>query len=136
MTVRWHAKGYGIELTFPVPITAWDGYQKERLDILNYAYDSQLNNTVIVTGDTHANWVFENNLDNVLKGSKDTDSLKPVQAKTATYQRGQIVEFGGTAVSSNGWGNGFLNERNATEKGAAGLVRDSAGLLWSEGFCE
>ncbi len=121
---------------FQVNYDSWDGYQRNRLDIMQWAYDNELNNTVVVTGDTHANWLFENNLDSVLIGTNQTSTLKQVQSTSASYQRGQIVEFGGTAVSSNGWGSSMVSERNATAKAGTGLVKDTAGLLWTEGFCE
>lgn len=90
----------------------------------------------LVTGDTHASWLLENNLDTVLEGSKLANTTLGTNPIGTTYKRGQLVEFGGTAVSSNGWGNIWLNEKNATSRAATGLVQNSGSLFWSEGFCE
>jgi alkaline phosphatase D len=89
-----------------------------------------------VTGDTHASWLLENNLNTVLEGTKLANTTLGANLIDTNYKRGQLVEFGGTAVSSSGWGNTWLNEKNATSRAATGLVQNSGSLFWSEGFCE
>jgi hypothetical protein len=89
-----------------------------------------------VTGDTHASWLLENNLDTVLEGTKFANTTLGPNAVDTNYKRGQLVEFGGTAVSSSGWGASWLNSKNATDRAATGLVANSGSLFWSEGFCE
>ena len=89
-----------------------------------------------VTGDTHASWLLENNLQTVLEGTKLANLTLGDNPVGTEYKRGQLVEFGGTAVSSNGWGNTWLNEKNATSRAATGLVQNSGSLFWSEGFCK
>lgn len=89
-----------------------------------------------MTGDTHASWLLENNLDTVLEGTKFANTTLGPNPINKSYKRGQLVEFGGTAVSSNGWGASWLNSKNATERAATGLVANSGSLFWSEGFCE
>jgi hypothetical protein len=53
---------------------------------------------VAVSGDSHANWLFENRGDTVLTGTIEGSSLTPVQTTENKYVRGQVVEFAGTAV--------------------------------------
>jgi alkaline phosphatase D len=86
-----------------------------------------------VTGDTHANWLFENNLETTLQGSNDTSTLKTIETTTNEYQRGTIVEFGGTAVSSSGWGNSWGSYENSTV-GAKAMVENNPTLLYADGF--
>lgn len=117
-------------------LEGWDGYQAQRQRILQHAYDQEWNNTVMVTGDTHASWLFENNLNNVLVGTNQANSTLAYNGTAAGYKRGQIVEFAGSAVSSNGWGASWLNEKNSTASAASKLVQNSGSLFWSEGFCE
>lgn len=110
-----------------------DGYQAQRKRIFDHAYEKKWDNSIVITGDTHINWLFENNKDNILVGTDDFSTLK-VANSSDDYVRGQLVEFGGTAVSSSGWGAQYLNEANATSIAARALVRESPGLLWTEGF--
>jgi alkaline phosphatase D len=79
---------------------------------------------------------MESNLDTVLEGSKFANTTLGPNPIDTNYKRGQLVEFGGTAVSSNGWGASWLNEKNATASAATGLVANSGSLFWSEGFCK
>jgi len=122
---------------YELPATAWDGYQGQRQRILNRAYDDEWRNLVIVTGDTHSSWLHEIERGNVLAGSTNvSDTLTHALDASPGYKRGRIVEFGGTAVSSNGWGATWKNSANATERAAKQLVQNSGSLLYSEGFCE
>lgn len=102
---------------------------------MDRAYENQWNNTFIVTGDTHAFWTLENNKASVLQGSKDPSTTLNSLDPNKGYQRGQLVEFGGSAVSSNGWGAKWLNADNATAS-AQNMTNAAGSLLYSEGFCE
>ncbi|KAJ9093940.1 hypothetical protein QFC20_007026 [Naganishia adeliensis] len=120
--------------SFSINYDAWDGYQAQRQRILQHAHDKEWNNTFIVTGDTHASWLLENNLDTVLEGTTFANTTLGPNPVNTDYKRGQLVEFGGTAVSSGGWGASWLNSKNATDRAATGLVANSGSLFWSEGF--
>lgn len=121
--------------------------------MLDHVYNEQIDNIAIFTGDTHANWsvplnraasvhctltirLFETDLSTVYAGSNDPSTLRNVTTTENSYQRGGIVEFGGTAVSSNGWGASYLTGANATELGSKNYVEYGGGLLYSEGFCK
>jgi len=132
LVVRYQSHADSLVASF----LAWDGYQGQRQRILNRAHDDQWNNTFIVTGDTHSWWLHEVERDNVLAGSMDVRStLGDTVDASSGYKRGRMVEFGGSAVSSNGWGATWLNSANATTR-AAQLVENSGSLVYSEGFCE
>ena len=75
-------------------------------------------------------------MDTVLEGTKLANTTLGTNPVDTKYKRGQLVEFGGTAVSSGGWGASWLNEKNATSRAATGLVANSGSLFWSEGFCK
>ncbi|WVR08378.1 hypothetical protein IAU60_005433 [Kwoniella sp. DSM 27419] len=94
-----------------------------------------ITNYDVFTGDTHASWLFENNLETVLQGSNDSATLKELTPSADDYQRGTVVEFGGTAVSSSGWGASWGSYDNATV-GAQRMVENNPTLLYSEGFRE
>ena len=38
---------------------AWDGYRQNRLRILNHLQTNNIDNTLILSGDSHANWVSD-----------------------------------------------------------------------------
>ena len=119
--------------SFIINYDAWDGYQANRNRLLKHVYDEQIDNVFVVTGDTHANWLFENSLETTLQGTNDTATLKTVATTENEYQRGTIVEFGGTAVSSNGWGNSWGSYENHTV-GAKAMVENNPTLLYSDAF--
>lgn len=112
---------------------AWDGYQANRRRLLKHVYDEQIDNVFVVTGDTHANWLFENNIDTTLQGSNDTSTLKNISTTENAYERGTVVEFGGTAVSSNGWGNSWDSYEDHLT-GAKAMVENNPTLLYADGY--
>jgi alkaline phosphatase D len=69
------------------PMDEWSGYIAERNRLMQFVHDRQIANTVVLTGDNHANWV------NDLR----TDDLRVETPLVAT-------EFGGTSISSGGDG--------------------------------
>lgn len=42
-----------------VDLDAWDGYRANRARILDHLYQHDISNTVILSGDSHANWVSD-----------------------------------------------------------------------------
>jgi alkaline phosphatase D len=119
-------------LSYPI---AWDGYQANRKRLLTHITDNKINNIAVFTGDTHANWLFENSLETTLQGTNDTYSLKNVVTSGNRYQPGTLVEYGGTAVSSTGWGLSLGSVENATIA-AEGMVKGNPSLLFTEGYRE
>jgi alkaline phosphatase D len=75
----------GPERVFPVD--EWSGYIAERNQLMKFIDDRKIANTIVLTGDNHANWV------NDLR----TDDLRPETPLVAT-------EFAGTSISSGGDG--------------------------------
>ncbi|GJE95207.1 alkaline phosphatase D family protein [Phanerochaete sordida] len=103
-------------------VDAWDGYRANRNRVLDHIHDNQINNVLILSGDSHANWVSD------LAHPNDTVNYDPV-----TGDGSFAVEFAGTAVSSgSAFGNG-ISPANANKISdvlvAAPLNRD---LQWSE----
>lgn len=115
--------------------TAWDGYQANRARLLKHIDSNKIDNVAFFTGDTHANWLFENNLETTLQGGNDTRALKNISTTTNSCQRGTVVEYGGTAVSSNGWGNNWGSYENSTV-GAKRMVENNPSLLYADAFRE
>ena len=72
----------------PLDYDAWDGYQSNRNRTFQTLYDNKINNNIVISGDSHANWVSDLVwLDN-----------SPYDPTTGAGSVG--VEFAGTAVSS------------------------------------
>lgn len=67
---------------------SWDGYPRERSEIIKIISENQIDNVVFVTGDTHAAWAFEVTTDPFL----GYDSITGTGAVA--------VEFGTTSVNS------------------------------------
>jgi alkaline phosphatase D len=72
----------------PFDYDAWDGYLASRNRTLNHLYENKINNTIFLSGDSHASWV------------SDIVWLD-THAYNASTGEGSIgVEFAGSAVSS------------------------------------
>ncbi|KNZ77118.1 Alkaline phosphatase D [Termitomyces sp. J132] len=71
-----------------VDLDAWDGYRKNRARVFDHLSNRSISNTVILSGDSHDNWVSD------LARPNDT-SYDEVTGNGAFG-----VEFGGTAVTS------------------------------------
>ena len=95
----------------------WDGYQANRNRTFKTLYDYGINNNIMLSGDSHANWVT------------DLVWLDEHKYDSATGEGSVGVEFAGTAVTSSGFG-GTINSASAQ---AAKLVRDNSELQWNEG---
>ncbi|KAL1687078.1 PhoD-like phosphatase-domain-containing protein [Schizophyllum commune] len=99
---------------------AWDGYTANRARILNHITKNGIDNTIVLSGDSHANWVS----DIAYPNDTSYDSV------TGTGALG--VEFAGTAVTS-GSSFGSLSPAAADNRSAV-LVAANAPLQWSEGY--
>jgi len=112
---------FTLNKTNTLDFDAWDGYTANRARILNHIKNNKIDNTLILSGDSHANWVAD------LAFPNDTTNYNPTTGKGALG-----VEFAGTAVSS---GSSFGN--NISPEAANTLSREyvtfNADLQWSEG---
>ncbi|KAJ4488125.1 PhoD-like phosphatase-domain-containing protein [Lentinula aciculospora] len=90
-------------------VDAWDGYRANRERVLDYLYQNNINNTIVLSGDSHANWVSD------------------------LARRGAIgVEFAGTAVTSgSSFGTDILPA--AADVKSEQYVAANLDLQWSEG---
>ncbi|KAI0810902.1 PhoD-like phosphatase-domain-containing protein [Irpex lacteus] len=104
-------------------VDAWDGYRANRNRVLDHIQDNKISNTLILSGDSHANWVSD------LIHPNDTAHYNPV-----TGDGSLAVEFAGTAVTS---GSAFGNHiaPQAADVISNTIVADplNADLQWSEG---
>ncbi|SGY79527.1 BQ5605_C008g05155 [Microbotryum silenes-dioicae] len=101
---------------------AWEGYRYQREQILQFIKKQKIENTVVLSGDSHASWVF------------DLVETNSTTYNPATGEGALGVEFAGSAVSSPssyGHGPSFTDE---VYKGIAkGLTLASPSLLYAEG---
>ncbi|OQN96212.1 hypothetical protein B0A48_17719 [Cryoendolithus antarcticus] len=73
----------------PLDYDAWDGYQSNRNRTLNYLAENNIGNNIVISGDSHANWV------------SDLVWLDHAAYNASTGGAGTLgAEFAGTAVSS------------------------------------
>ncbi|KAL0946851.1 hypothetical protein HGRIS_013018 [Hohenbuehelia grisea] len=102
-------------------LDAWDGYRANRGRILDHLYSNNISNTVILAGDSHANWVSD------LAHPNDTTTYNPTTGEGAIG-----VEFAGTAVTSgSSFGSGITPA--AADNSSRVLVDINTDLQWSEG---
>jgi alkaline phosphatase D len=85
------ASGEGLTDVYLNP-DQWDGYQAERLAILDHLADEAIDNTVVLTGDIHTSWVMDL--------TPDPENLLMYNPLTGEGSRG--VEFVATSVTSTG----------------------------------
>jgi alkaline phosphatase D len=64
---------------------SWPGYTYERMKLMEFLANRKVPNPVVLTGDSHKNWVNELRID-------DRENKTPIVA----------IEFGGTSISSTG----------------------------------
>ena len=110
----------------------WDGYmvsslaeltslsnvgQANRNRTFQTLYDYDISNNIVLSGDSHANWVSD-------LVWQDYEEYNPVTGAGAVG-----VEFAGTAVSSSGFGGTLLTANNQSDS----LIRDNSELQWNEG---
>ncbi|CEL57858.1 Alkaline phosphatase D OS=Bacillus subtilis (strain 168) GN=phoD PE=1 SV=3 [Rhizoctonia solani AG-1 IB] len=110
-----------LNLLGTIGLDSWDGYTANRKRILDLLYKRKIDNTVIISGDSHANWVSD------LAYPNDTTTYNPTTGQGAIG-----VEFAGTAVSSpSPLGAGVSP---AVADGVSKqLVSSNPDLQWSEG---
>ncbi|KAG7092318.1 hypothetical protein E1B28_008679 [Marasmius oreades] len=103
-------------------LDAWDGYRANRQRVLDHLYKNKISNTVILAGDSHANWVSD------LAHANDSTTYNPVTGDGAIG-----VEFAGTAVTSGSSLSGIQSTADAMSRQ---FVDTGANLdlQWSEGF--
>ncbi|KAF9264820.1 hypothetical protein L218DRAFT_1076269 [Marasmius fiardii PR-910] len=103
-------------------LDAWDGYRANRQRVLDHLYKNDISNTVVLAGDSHANWVSD------LAHPNDSTTYNPVTGQGAIG-----VEFAGTAVTSS---SPLGNVRLIADGLSRELVRTDTNLnlQWSEGF--
>ncbi|KAG5351152.1 hypothetical protein C0989_007722, partial [Termitomyces sp. Mn162] len=97
-------------------IDAWDGYRKNRARVFDHLSNRSISNTVILSGDSHDNWV--------------SDLAPSYDEVTGNGAFG--VEFGGTAVTSP---SSFGTNISPTDADviSRGFVAQNPELQWSEG---
>ncbi|GAC76823.1 hypothetical protein PANT_22c00227 [Moesziomyces antarcticus T-34] len=118
--VNW--QNYGTP-SFMYNYDAWQGYRANRRRFFDTIVNNNVDNTVILAGDSHANWVY----DTVPEDRLNTTAYDP------TTGEGSIaVEFAGTAVSSpSSYGANLTQEKYL--KRAQDLVTVNRNLQWAEG---
>nr|XP_019045910.1 hypothetical protein I302_06301 [Kwoniella bestiolae CBS 10118]OCF24840.1 hypothetical protein I302_06301 [Kwoniella bestiolae CBS 10118] len=107
---------------------AWTGYEANRQRMLNTISENNIDNVIVISGDSHANWVSDITWEN------------RTGYNTVTGDGALAVKFAGTAVSSpSSWGyNNTLNGPYPPEyylEIAKGLVETEGNdeLQWAEG---
>ncbi|KAJ7709978.1 PhoD-like phosphatase-domain-containing protein [Mycena rosella] len=104
-----------------VDLDDWDGYRANRERLLDHLYAGKIGNTIILSGDSHANWVSD------LAHPNDTTTYNPITGHGAIG-----VEFAGTAVTSpSPFGEGAPPA--ATDPISSVFVASNPDLQWSEG---
>ncbi len=107
--------------TFPTNFDAWDGYSANRERFLKTVKEHNIDNVIVLTGDTHANWAFDGS------SPDDLEKYDPVTGKGSYY-----VEFGVTAVSStSSYGKNLTAAQY--QANAENLVRINKNLQYAEG---
>ncbi|KAJ3857001.1 PhoD-like phosphatase-domain-containing protein [Lentinula lateritia] len=100
---------------------AWDGYRANRERVLGYLYENKINNTIVLSGDSHANWASD------LAHPNDSTTYDPLTGRGAIG-----VEFAGTAVTSgSSFGTNILPA--AADVKSQQYVAANLDLQWSEG---
>jgi len=105
----------------PLDYDAWDGYLANKNRTLNHLYSNKINNTIFLSGDSHANWV------------SDLVWLDEKKYNCNTGAGSIGVEFAGTAVSSpSPFGQNITI--GAANNISHQLVNANEELQWSEAY--
>jgi alkaline phosphatase D len=103
----------------PLDYDAWDGYQANRNRTFNVLVTNNITNNIVLSGDSHANWVS----DLVWFDHSDYDP--------ATGAGSLGVEFAGTAVTSQSpYGQNLSLAQSVNY--STSLIADNQELQWSE----
>ncbi|KAK7210088.1 hypothetical protein V2G26_017266 [Clonostachys chloroleuca] len=101
----------------------WDGYLANRRRVFGHLYDNQINNTIIMSGDSHASWVSD------LAWVTGDEGDRPYDKNSGDGAIG--VELAGSAVSSKSpIGNVLPNF--LTNLASAWLVNKNDELQWQD----
>lgn len=109
--------------SFSYNYDAWQGYRSNRRRFFDTIVNNKIDNTVILSGDSHANWVYD---------TVPEDRLNNTAYDPATGEGSIGVEFAGTAVSSPSSYGANLTQEKYTES-AKRLVSINRNLQWAEG---
>ncbi|KAK7043606.1 hypothetical protein VNI00_008217 [Paramarasmius palmivorus] len=109
-------------------LDAWDGYRANRQRVLDHLYNNDIDNTVVLAGDSHANWVSDLILRVFLQDPNDTTTYDPVSGEGAIG-----VEFAGTAVTSSGFGTSLTPANSDALSRILVATESNLNLQWSEG---
>ena len=127
----------------PLDYDAWDGYQSNRNRTFQTLYDNNIGNNIVISGDSHANWVSdlvwldEHSYDPTTgNGSIGVEvcrvSFSPVQYPPIMKQKSEgNLQFAGTAVSSPSPAGQNVSLAAANNASAA-LIEANRELQWSE----
>lgn len=92
---------------FVINADQWDGYRKERTELMNYLVDNGIQNVVAITGDLHA--FFAGTVYNEFKGEVQTYTMVGSNAietgAAAANGTAAMVDFVTAGVSSTSWFN-------------------------------
>ncbi|GAA99626.1 uncharacterized protein L969DRAFT_94076 [Mixia osmundae IAM 14324] len=113
------ANEYYDETGFDFDYDAWSGYKANAQRLLDHLKSNKLQNTIILSGDSHANWV--NDI------TRNDTAYDPVSGKGSV-----AVEFAGTAVSSPSSYGKNLTSAEYTQR-AKNLTAVNPFLKWAEG---
>ena len=103
----------------PLDYDAWDGYQGNRNRTFNTLMTNNITNNIVISGDSHANWV------------SDLVWLDHTSYDPATGKGSLGVEFAGTAVSSQSpYGQNLSLAQSVNY--STSLIADNQELQWSE----
>ncbi|KAI4130471.1 MAG: hypothetical protein LQ347_003357 [Umbilicaria vellea] len=103
----------------PLDYDAWDGYQSNRNRTFNTLYSHKIGNNIVISGDSHANWVSD-------LIWLDNEPYDPATGKGAIG-----VEFAGSAVSSPSPA-GHNISIAAANNASTFLIGANRELQWSE----
>lgn len=104
---------------------AWDGYLANRRRIFSHLYDNTINNTVILSGDSHASWVSD------LAWVTGDEGDRPYDKNSGVGAIG--VELAGSAVTSSS-PIGGSTPNFLTNLASAWLVAQNDELQWQDLF--
>ena len=103
----------------PLDYDAWDGYQANRNRTFETLYSPNISNNIVISGDSHANWV------------SDLIWLDEHAYDPATGSGAIGVEFAGTAVSSPSPAGQNISIATGN-KASTKLIAANSELQWSE----
>lgn len=110
----------------PLNMDAWDGYLANKNRTLKTLYDNNIDNNIVISGDSHANWVSD-----LAWLDHNNNNHPPYNPTTGTGAIG--VEFAGTAITSpSAYGENITVDK--ANDLAKGIVGANEALQWTEGY--